>query len=100
MTAPMTAKVMAILSPTKMWGIAVGNRILTKVCSELADNERIRSMSELGTAVSPLVVATMMGKKQTRNTTTILGRVPKPIHNASSGAMATLGIDCSASRMG
>ena len=83
-----------------MCGMAVGKRILTKVCSGLADNERMRSMSGAGTAVSPLVVATMIGKKQTRNTTTIFGSVPKPIHSASSGAMATLGIDCSASRMG
>jgi hypothetical protein len=57
-------------------------------------------MSELGTAVRPLVVATMIGKKHTRNTTTIFGSVPKPIHNASSGAMATFGIDCKASRIG
>src|ERR1700687_1501176 len=62
-TAPMTAKVMAILRPTKMCGIAVGKRILTKVCSELADKDRIRSMSEVGTAVRPLVVATMIGEE-------------------------------------
>ena len=57
-------------------------------------------MSGAGTAARPLAVATMIGKKQTRNTTTILGSVPNPIHSASSGAMATFGIDCNASRMG
>ena len=55
---------------------------------------------EPGTAVSPLAVATMIGKKHTRKTTTIFGSVPKPIHSASSGAMATFGIDWNASRIG
>ena len=41
-----------------------------------------------------------MGKKQTRNTMMIFGAAPKPIQSASSGAIATLGIDCKASRMG
>ena len=71
-----------------------------KVCVWLADNERIRSISDAGTAVRPVAVATTIGKKQTRNTMMILGSVPKPIQSASSGAMATLGIDWNASRMG
>jgi hypothetical protein len=50
-----------------MCGIAVGNRILMNVCVWLADNERIRSISDAGTAVRPVAVATTIGKKQTRD---------------------------------
>src|SRR5215467_12493514 len=100
MTAPITAKVMATLSPTKMWGIAVGNRILMNVCVVLADSERISSMSGAGTAERPLAVATMIGKKQTRNTTAIFGIMPNPIQSTSSGAIATLGTDWNISRIG
>src|SRR5215813_4197842 len=100
MTAPITAKVMATFNPTKMWGIAVGNRILMNVCIVLAESERISSMSGAGTAESPVAVATMIGKKQTRNTTAILGNMPNPIQSASSGAIATLGTDWKVSRIG
>jgi hypothetical protein len=50
MTAPITAKVMATLSPTNMSGMAVGNLILMNVCIVLAESERISSMSRAGTA--------------------------------------------------
>src|SRR5215470_5305326 len=100
MTAPITAKVMATLSPTKMWGIAVGNRILMNVCVVLAESERISSMSGGGTAERPLAVATMIGKKQTRKTTATFGNMPKPSHSKSRGAIATLGTDWKASRIG
>ena len=63
------------------------------VCIVLAQSERLSSMSGAGTAESPVAVATMIEKKQTRNTTAIFGNMPKPIQSARSGAIATLGTD-------
>src|SRR6185437_10028255 len=99
-TPPMTAKVIAILKPTKICGIAVGNLILMKVWYCVAESERMRSNNGGGTADRPEAVATTIGKKQTRKTTRTFGRTPKPIQSTSNGAIATFGMDCSASRIG
>src|SRR5215470_17143736 len=78
--------------------MAVGNRILMNVCIVLAESERISSMSGAGTAESPVAVATTIGKKQIRNTTTIFGNMPNPSQSRSRGAIATLGTEWDADR--
>jgi hypothetical protein len=100
MTAPITAKVMAIFNPTKMCGMAVGNRILMNVCVWLADNERIRSISDAGTAVSPVAVATTIGKKRNQEHDDDFRQRAEADPERKQRAIATLGIDWNASRMG
>jgi len=41
-----------------------------------------------------------IGKTAMRKITTIFGPIPKPIQRTSTGAMATFGTACSASRIG
>ena len=51
----MTAKVIAILKPTKMCGIAVGNLILMKVWYDVADSELLMTLCKRLTAPDPLL---------------------------------------------
>src|ERR671933_589532 len=62
--APIIASTLATLSAVKMYGSAVGKRTRRKISSSPAAYERISSIDDGRTEVSPRIVFTRTGKKQ------------------------------------
>jgi len=98
--APTTARVTATLIPAKMFGSALGNRILTKIFRSPAPIERARWSISGSTERSPTTVSMTIGKNEMAKATSTLGKMPRPAQKISSGAMAILGTDCEATSSG
>ena len=80
---------MAILQPVNKYGVAIGTRSRRKIFQREARSECIRSNIAASVASNPATRFTNMGKKQTRMTMTIFGKLPTPSHSMTSGANAT-----------
>src|ERR671914_1666023 len=74
--APIMASTVATFNPEKTYGSAVGSRTRRKTVSSEAAYERMSSIADAGTDVSPRVVFTITGKKQRTAAMTIFDVIP------------------------
>ncbi len=72
-TAPITAREIATFRPTKMCGRAQGKRTRRNTSAGDAPSDRTSSTSSGGVALSPVAVEITIGKRHSRNVTTIFG---------------------------
>src|SRR5262249_28678998 len=91
--APIRAKIMAISSPAKMYGSALGSRSIQKIWPRVAASERIRLTRSSSAERRPTMVLTISGKNGTSAALTIFDVRPSPNQTMISGASATFGID-------
>ena len=96
--APSTLKTMATSSPANTKGRALGNCTSRNVCQRVARSERISSSLPASIVLRPTTTFTSTGKNATVAAMTTFDDVSKPNHTTISGAMAILGIVCSATR--
>ena len=75
----------------KMYGKALGNFALRKICHGVAESERSRSMRSGSMALKPAMLVTSTGKNVSRQTIATFEPTPKPSHITMIGATATLG---------
>ena len=84
----------------KKLGSAVGASTRRKICQREASRLRIILIASGSAERRPSSALTVIGKKQIRATTTILGPIPKPNQTSRIGAMTTIGIVCEATISG
>src|SRR6185369_8098857 len=98
--APTTANAAAMFSAARMYGSALGNLALRKICHGVAESERNGSMRSGSTALKPAMLVTSTGKKVSRQMIATFEPMPKPSQTTMIGATATFGRLCSAETYG
>ena len=94
----MTESVAPMRNPPSRIGSAAGSSRWRRVCQRVARSEPIRSCRDLGTARTPTTVLTSTGKKTISAQISTLENMPGPNQMTISGAMATMGMACVATK--
>src|SRR3989344_389367 len=94
--APITESAEDVFKAGKRKGRAFGNLSFVNICQRVADRDLNKSNDSLSIDLSPLVPLTIVGKNDTNAAAAILEPTSVPNHKTRSGAIAIIGVVCSA----